>query len=251
MKGRAAGIAILVASVGAFLLWTYLKRFEQEASGGALVAVLVTVHTLEPGSVLRDEDIGERSIPTAYVEPRAIRAGDRARMVNLRILVPLQAQQTLMWTDIVQANDDKRDLSSLVQPGMRAVTIHVDGKASALVHPGDRVDVIGTFVQPSSVDNKVAVVLLQNILVLGAGGETTGPGGRRNGGEESDLALSLTLQNSQILQVASDKGKLAVALRSPDDIRVQESVADISSSILTQAVARAAVSSGHSIQRIQ
>jgi pilus assembly protein CpaB len=251
MKGRAAGLAILVACVGAFLLWTYLKRFEQEASGGTPIAVLVTIHTLEPGATLRDEDIGERFIPTAYVEPRQIRSGDRARIVNLRILVPLQAQQTLMWTDIVLANDDKRDLSSLVQPGMRAVTIHVDGKASALVHPGDRVDVIGTFAQPGSADNKVAVILLQNILCLGAGAQSGGPGGRGNN-EESDLALSLSLQNSQILQVAADKGKLAVALRSPDDVRVQEGMADISSTILTEAVKRAAATGGRvGPQRVQ
>jgi pilus assembly protein CpaB len=249
MKGRAAGIAILVASVGAFLLWTYLKRFEQEASGGALVAVLVTIHTLEPGAVLRDEDIAERAIPVAYVEPRAIRRDDRARIANLRILVPLQAQQTLMWTDIVLANDDRRDLSSLVQPGMRAVTVKVDGKASALVHPGDRVDIIGTFPQPGSADNKVAVVLLQNILVLGAGSETTA-GGRRSQ-EESELAVSLSLQNSQILQVAADKGKLAVALRGPNDVRVQESMPDISSTILTEVLARTQIKSSRVIQQIR
>ena len=242
MKGRAAGLAILVACVGAFLLWTYLKRYEAEASGGVPIAVLVTVHTIDPGSVLRDEDIGERLIPTAYVEGRAIRASERARIVNLRILSSVQAQTTLMWTDIVVASDDKRDLSALVQPGMRAVTIHAEGKATSLVHPGDRVDVIGTFLQPGTQDNKTAVVLLQNVLVLGSGGESGG----KNGNEGSDLALSLSLQNSQILQVAADKGKLSVALRSPDDIRIQEGLVDISSSILTEAAKRAEVSRGRS-----
>ena len=243
MKGRAAGLAILVACVGAFLLYMYMKRYEAEASGGVPIGVLVTVHTLEPGSVLRDEDIGERFIPTAYVEARAVRATDRSRIVNLRILTPLQAQQTLMWTDIVLANDDKRDLSALVQPGMRAVTIHAEGKASGLVHPGDRVDVVGTFPQPGTNEGRVAVVLLQNVLVLGASGETS-PNAR--GGEGSDLALSLSLQNSQILQVAADKGKLAVALRSPDDVRIQEGLTDISSSVLTEAVKRAEVVRGRS-----
>jgi len=244
MKGRAAGLAILVACVGAFLLWTYFRRLETEASGGQPVAVLVTVHTLEPGSVLRDEDIGERLIPTAYVEGRAIRATDRARVVNLRILTPLQAQQTLMWTDIVLANDDKRVLSALVQPGMRAFTIHAEGKASGLVHPGDRVDVIGTFPQPGTNEGRVAVVLMQNVMVLGANGDTST--NARGGGEGSDLALSVSLANSQILQVAADKGRLAVALRSPDDVRIQEGLTDVSSSILTEAVKRAEVARGRS-----
>ena len=152
MKGRAAGLALLVACVGVFLLWTYQKRFEEEASGGQKLAVLVTVHTLEPGSILHDEDIGVRFIPTAYVEARAIRADDRERIKNLRILTPIQAQQVLMWTDIVLPSDDKRDLSALVQPGMRAVTIHAEGKASSLVHPGDRVDVVGALADEILVD---------------------------------------------------------------------------------------------------
>jgi pilus assembly protein CpaB len=223
MKGRAAGLALLVACVGVFLLWTYQKRFEEEASGGQKLGVLVTVHTLEPGSILHDEDIGVRFIPTAYVEARAIRADDRERIKNLRILTPIQAQQVLMWTDIVLPSDDKRDLSALVQPGMRAVTIHAEGKASSLVHPGDRVDVVGTFNGKS--DERLAVVLLQNVLVLGASGES--PSGRT--AEGSDLALSLSLQQAQVLQVAADKGKLAVALRNPDDVRLQEGISQYSS----------------------
>src|SRR5215472_754997 len=234
MKLRATVLAMLVAAVGGFLLWIYLKRFEAEASGGTRVGVLMTLRTREPGSVLRDEDIGERFVPQAYVETRAIRSTDRQRIVNLRVVAPLQAQQTLMWTDIVLPNDDKQDLSGLVQPGMRAVTIHAEGKATSLVRPGDRVDVLGTFQQPGSADNRTAVVLMQNVLVLGTSGDPS----RNKGSEGDDLALSLTLQQAQIIRVASDKGKLSVALRSPDDVRIQEGLTDVSSSVLTEAQAR-------------
>jgi pilus assembly protein CpaB len=149
-----------------------------------------------------------------------------------------------MWTDIVLANDDKRDLSALVQPGMRAVTIHAEGKASGLVHPGDRVDVVGTFPQPGNSENRVAVVLLQNVLVLGANGETSTSARGSEAG--SELALSLSLQSSQIVQVAADKGKLSVALRSPDDVRIQEGLTDVNSSVLTKAIERAEVQRGRS-----
>src|SRR6187200_1470854 len=71
---RAAILGLLVAAVAGFLLWSYLKRFEDEASGGPRVEVLAVVRTLEPGSVLKDSDITERSIPQAYVEPRMIRS---------------------------------------------------------------------------------------------------------------------------------------------------------------------------------
>ncbi|WP_394836801.1 Flp pilus assembly protein CpaB [Pendulispora rubella] len=237
MKLRATLLAMLIASVGGFLLWQYLKRFEAEASGGARIGVLVSVRTLEPGAILRDEDIGERFIPQSYVETRAIRSSDRARIANLRIAAPLEAQQLIMWTDIVLANDDKRDVASLVQTNMRAVTIHTETKANMLVHAGDRVDVLATFQRPNSNDVRTGVVLLQNVLVLGRSNESP----ERGQTEGSDLALSLSLQNAQILSVAADKGKLSVALRSPEDNRLQEGLGEYGSDKLVTLPQKAAV----------
>jgi pilus assembly protein CpaB len=237
MRGRAVMLAVLVATVGGLLFWFYLKRFEAEASGGPRVAVLVSVRTMEPGAVIHDEDIGERYIPLAYVESRAIRAQDRQRITNLRISSPLEAQQTMMWTDIVTGSTDRTDLSLSVQPGMRAVTFKAEGKAAGLVRPGDRVDVLGTFAQPNSVDNRTTVVLLQNVLVLGRNDGVTDSRPTQGG---SELALSLSLQHAQILTSAADKGKLSVALRSPDDVVLQEGLVDFSSALLVEAEKRAA-----------
>ncbi len=241
MKLRATLLAILVASVGGFLLWQYLKRFEAEASGGARIGVLVSARTLEPGSILRDTDIGERWIPQSYVETRAIRVTDKSRIVNLRISSPLEAQQLIMWTDIVLANDDRRDMSALVQPGMRAVTIHTETKANQLVHAGDRVDVLGNFAKTNNTnDVRAGIVLLQNVLVLGrdSGGDGRGPN------EGTDLALSLTLQNAQMLSVAAEKGKLSVALRSPEDNRVQDGLGEVASDTFLQKIQKPAGPSG-------
>lgn len=234
MKFRAAVIAIVIASTGAFLVWMYLQRFEAEASGGPRVGVLMALKTVEPGSVIKDEDIGERWIPQAYVEARSIRVADRQRVVNLRSAVPLQAQQALMWTDIIVQNDDKRYLSTLVQSGMRAVTIHAEGRSQALVHPGDRVDVLATLAQPGSNDHRSAVVLLQNVLVLGRSSESNA-----QAADGSEMVLSLSLQSAQVLAVASDKAKLSVALRAPDDVRVQEGLTDVSSATLAEPSIRA------------
>lgn len=230
-------LAVIVTGVGGILLWFYLKRFEAEASGGPRVAVLVALRTMERGSLIRDEDIGERYIPLAYVESRAIRAQDRQRITNLRLSSPLEAQQTMMWTDIVSGSGDRQDFSMNVQPGMRAVTFKTEGRAASLVRPGDRVDVLGTFPQPNSNEHKSTVVLLQNVLVLG---RNDGSGDNRPAAGSSELALSLTLQQAQILTAAADKGRLSVALRSPDDVVLQEGLVDFSSALLVEAEKRAA-----------
>jgi Flp pilus assembly protein CpaB len=210
---RAAVIGLLVAAVASFLVWSYMKRYEDEASGGPRIMVLTVVRTLEPGTVLRDSDIGERGIPVAYVESRAVRATDRQRIANLRISSALEAQQILTWSDIVASNDE-RVLSNLVQPGMRAVAVRTEGASSSLAHPGDRVDVIATVPQPGSQEHRVGVVLMQNVVVLGHPASSASNSG-------NDTVLSLSLDQSKLLAVAGDKAKLTLALRSgPDTIVV-------------------------------
>ena len=234
---RAAVIGLAVAGVASFLVWSYMKRFEDEASGGPRIQVLTVTKTLEPGAVLKDSDIGERGIPVAYVESRAIRATDRQRIANLRISSALEAQQILTWSDIVASNDE-RMLSGLVQPGMRAVAVHTEGTSSHLAAPGDRVDVISTVQQPGSQEHRVAVVLLQNVLVLGhpKGGSQT------VNGEGTDTVLSLSLEQSQLLAVAGDKAKLTLALRGVPDVIVQTNLAEkTSKDLATQPVAKAPV----------
>lgn len=234
---RAAVIGVLVGGVASFLVWSYLKRFEDEASGGPRVQVLTVVRTLEPGAVIKAEDIGERGIPQAYVESRAIRSSDRQRITNLRVSTAVDAQQVLNWSDITQTNDE-RIVSSLIQPGMRAVMVHTEGRGSALVRPGDRVDVLGTLPQPGTSDHRAGIVLLQNILVLGRS-QAGASGGMAS--DSADTALSLSLQQSQLLAVAGDKAKLSLAVRAPDDVRVQGDMGEISSSVLLTPIEKAAI----------
>src|SRR5258708_19191401 len=176
-----------MALLGGLLVFAYLLRFEQEACGGPKVRLLVAIKPIEVGQVLADDMLATRDVPLAYVEDRAVRESERARVVGLRMSTPVRAQETLMWTDLAIATDDRRDLSSLVQPGMRAVTVRASTEGSfALIRPGDRVDVIATMAQG---DQRESIVLLQNVLVLavgldtGAGGD---PGTKRPYADPSD-----------------------------------------------------------------
>lgn len=237
---RAAVIGILVAGLASFLVWSYLRRFEDEASGGPRVQVLTVTRTIEPGAILKDSDIGERGIPQAYVEARAIRATDRQKIANLRIAAALDAQEVLNWTDIMASNDE-RTMSSIVQQGMRAITIRTEGASGAIARPGDRVDVIATVQEKGSSDHRTGVLLLQNVLVLGHPLLNTTTNG---GNEGQDTILSLTPQQSQLLSVAADKAKLSIALRGPEDVRVLEGLVDISSTVIGEAEKRAIVAKG-------
>jgi pilus assembly protein CpaB len=241
-------VASVVAAIGALLLVLYLRRFEEEASGGAPVKVLMAVKALEPGALLTEDSVAVRAIPVAYVESRAVRESDRAKVIGLRISTPVQANQSIFWTDLAIATDDRRDLSSLVQPGMRAVTIRAanDDKSFALIRPGDRVDVVATLAPLAPNGEKTSVVLLQNVLVLAVGLETGNDvptSGARTAGDSRQqvMSLSLNLQEAQLVSLALDRGRITVALRNPGDLRVTEGMSDLTSNALVESTSRKAI----------
>ena len=208
MRFRAIAIASTVAFIGAALVFLYLRSFERTASGGEKIAVLYLNQAIESGGELKNESLAERFIPRDYIQERAIRSVDRPRILGLRVTMPLQAQQSLNWSDIALASESSLSAADLVQPGMRAFVIHADNKSAGLVNAGNRIDIVATFEVPGN--NRQSVVLLQNILVLGKG---SGGLGGASGPDSSDIALSVTLPDAEMLALAGEKGHLSVALR--------------------------------------
>jgi pilus assembly protein CpaB len=245
MNRRALLVALVLAAMGASLLFFYIQRFEREASGGERVRLLATVKPLERGAVITEDAISAREIPQAYVEDRAIKYIDRQKIIGLKVGGALAAQQTLLWSDLAVSNDERRDLSSLIQPGNRAMAVKAtsDDKSFALIHPGDYVDVVATMVASNDKpDNKIAIVLLQRVLVLAVGLDTEARvENAKPSARDLVLSLSVNLQEAQLLALAMDKGKLSVALRNPSDPRVMAGIPDMNSSALTDTKVRTEV----------
>jgi pilus assembly protein CpaB len=244
MNRRALFIALVVSLLGVALLAVYLRRFEQEASGGEPIELLTTLKPIEAGTLITEDILATRVVPRAYVENRAVTAKDRAKVVGLRVGQSLQAQQVLMWTDLAIAMEERRNLSSLVQPGMRAVTVSASSrgdKSYVLIRPGDRLDVIATVPTGLNGEQQASVVLLQNILVLALGVDTGNDTEKSSDRNELLLTLSITVQEAQLLALATEKGKLSVALRNPDDVRVTEGMSDLTSAALADAPIRSQV----------
>jgi len=245
MNRRALFIALVFAILGVVLLLLYQQRFIAEASGGEKIKLLIAIKPIERGKVITEDMLATREVPLAYVEDLAIKEIEKAKVLGLHMGSTVQAQQTLMWTDLVTANEERRDLSSLVQPGNRAVSIQMSDEDSsiALIKPGDYVDVFAVLQQGGSAMNgfmgniqtvggqQFAVVLLQRVLVL-ATGQNTSPDtldskdakDRYYSKSDNLLTLSLTVTEAQLLSLAQQKGRIAVAVRNPEDQRTAASI---------------------------
>jgi len=258
MNRRAMFIAAALALAGITLLFVYMKRFERDMSGGDQVELLAAVKPIKRGTVITDEMLTARDVPIAYVESRAIKAAERSKVVGLQSANEIAPQETVMWTDLAITTEN-RDVSSLVQPGKRAVTVHGAGGDEAalngLVRPGDYVDVVATMDEgvaanaaaPNGSKERVAVVLLQKVLVLAVAGDTQiaaagDPKTRPNGPPDKSITLSLNVKEAQLLALAMEKGHVSVAVRNPDDPRISD-LPDMPASALSDSKARAAAQS--------
>jgi pilus assembly protein CpaB len=243
---RALAIAVVVGILGIFLLFLYQRRFEVEASGGERVRVLTVVKQVDRGKALSEDNIATREIPIAYVEERSVKEAEKSKILNLRVGTTVKAGQTLMWTDLATANEDRKELSVLVQPGYRAVSIRTarDDSSIALIRPGDYVDVIGVLGAGGISEAKNAVVLLQRVLVLATGVDTSVEASEsrdKSADRENLLTLSLTLPEAQILALAAERGRLAVAVRNPEDNKTTVGLVDINMDAILKPEQRATI----------
>ena len=251
MNRRALLISLLAAMVSVVMLLLYTRQFEQEMSGGDRIKMLIAVKPIERGKLVSDDMLSTRDVPIAYVENRGVRASDRSKIIGVAAANNVQAHDLLMWTDLA-VNTEERDLSSLVQPGSRAVTVHAisadETKGNALIRPGDYVDVVATMPdvgRTATQEARSSVVLLQRVLVLAVGMATEAQavgGGAQSGSYSSQrdmvLTLSLNLQEAQLLALATERGHLSVAVRNPDDTRIIDGIPDMSSAALFDVKAR-------------
>jgi pilus assembly protein CpaB len=218
MTRRAAFFAATIAmTIGVILLVLYQERFEREASGGERVAVLVAAQDLPLGTVIEEGMLGQRPVPEAYVETRHVPASQAERIVGLRVSSAVRVGESLLWTDLANA-EQRRDLSGLVEDGMRAFTIRADETSSfgGLLRPGDRVDVLLTIEDER---HRETAPIAQNVLVLAVGRDTGGRVSTSANDSVSQVTLSATIEQSQTFALAQREGRISLALRNPEDIR--------------------------------
>jgi pilus assembly protein CpaB len=238
-------VAVAAAVAGVTLLFVYMKRFEEEASGGLPIAVLVATQDIPLGSAVTQQMLGIRTLPQKFIEDRHIQAGDARRVIGVRVSSGVKANESVLWTDLATMNDQRRDLSSLVRNGMRAITVHADPTSSfgGLLRPGDRVDVLVT--TQREIGDKVTVPLLQNLLVLAAGRDT---GGHHNRGDNANeyqvnqVTLSVSFEQAQVLTLSQSEGRITLILRNPDDIGVLSEIPEATTSDIVEQRRRVAMS---------
>jgi len=182
-----------------------------------------------------------RTLPESYIEERQVLEADLPRVLGVRASIGLEANQTLLWTDLATTPQDRSSFSSRIPKGMRAMSVAGVGRRAFgdLMRPGDRVDVLLTKAKPGSEAKVVTVPLLQNLLVLAVGHRFSATEQRSSSVGSDSVTLLLTIDQASLLAQARRDGTLSFVLRNENDLEINETLVETDDSDVLEQERRA------------
>jgi len=225
-------VAAAFAMAGcAFLLAHRYLQGQEAATRQQLVGqfvtreVLVAARALPAATALDPQMLARRAVPERFLASDALATDAAAATIGRRLLRPMESGEVLTASSLAGAG--AVELSAVVEPGLRALTIPVDESngAAGLISPGDYVDLL-LVVRPEQLGSQASVrPLLQAVRVVATGQQlqrqTSASAGDTDGSTATMTYATVTLrlapEDAERVLLAQRMGELAVLLRSAGD----------------------------------
>jgi pilus assembly protein CpaB len=211
------GLALAVGLLVAFSVYNRLRNSAGSASNEREAPVVVAAGNIEAGAKLEARDVRVVRLPQSAVPPGAI--SDPAKAVGRGAVLPIGKGDFILLNKLASL-EAGAGLPALIPPGMRAVSVRVNDVVSVagFVQPGTRVDVLATGNSTNGNNERQTVTVLENVRVIAVGGSLLE---RLTGGEQNAPVITLLVSpdDAQRLALASQEGRIQLALRNPLDTK--------------------------------
>lgn len=219
------------AAVAAALLTWFLYSATVAPKKEKLVQVLASSANLPAGTRLQKIHFKKITVAEKDVTPGVLQ--DEKAGIDRTLLYPLSLNEPILAARLSSvAGAD--GAASLIEIGKRAVSVSVNdaSSASGLIQARSHVDVL--FTKPGSMLEAVTTTVLEDVVVLAVGriveptSSTPAPaasGGNApaaapaavNSTQSRAVTLLVTPEQSRILELAKNQGRISLALRNPKD----------------------------------
>ena len=220
------GLALAVGLLVSFYVYNQLRA--KSAASPQFVQVVVAANDIQIGSKLTDHDVQLKSFPLTSVPPGAF--GRISQVRDRGVVMPISRGDFVLPDKLADANAGA-GLPSMIPQGMRAVSVRVNDVVSVagFVQPGTRVDVMATGIHGAG-ENETTTVL-ENVAVIAVGRSLLD---RMTGdtGNASVITLLVSPDDAQRLTLASQEGRIQLALRNPLDTKKESLAATRTSALL-------------------
>ena len=204
----AAVVAGLVATFGIHRYVSIKTRVVEAPTRQVFIATA----DISPGTALSGQVVKPVTWPQAVIPPNC--ASSMRELDNRVVKVPIPQGNPVLFSMLAPVGT-AAGLSGILADGKRALTVKVDEVAgvAGFIHPGDRVDVLMDMaMQGENKSEHFSKTILHDISIL-----TTGQTWEQKGDNKpvvvNTVTLELTPEQAEVLNLASNQGKIRLALR--------------------------------------
>jgi pilus assembly protein CpaB len=209
-------IALAFGGIAAFLARNWLVSQTPAAVIERPGTIVVAVAELGFGSEITRDNVGEIPYAAASLPDGAFATVHDLLKDGRRVaLTPLGRNEPVLVSKVT-APGQRGSLSSILQGGMRAVTVPVDDVrgVAGFILPGDRVDVVLIHNEGAG-SQSYSDVIIQHVKVLAVDQVASEQQSRPTVAKA--VTLEVTAEQAQKVLLATSIGKLSLVLRQPNE----------------------------------
>jgi pilus assembly protein CpaB len=211
-RGAIFMAAAVVAGVVATVAINRYVSIKTTVPVAATRQVIVAAADISPGTAIFGPAVKAVTWPQAVIPPKS--AASMREVEGRVVKVPI-AQGNPILSSMLAPEGTAAGLSGILDDGKRALTVKVDEVAgvAGFLHPGDHVDVLMDMaMQGEGQSEHFSKTILNDISIL-----TTGQIWEQKGENKpvvvNTVTLELTPEQAEVLNLASNQGKIRMALR--------------------------------------
>jgi pilus assembly protein CpaB len=201
-------IGLIAGLLAVILLHRERSAWQAAAGAGVQQQIVVLNRDLQAGEVVEARLLRSGAMPAQYAHPLAIESRDSEIIVGMSAQHNLRSGQVLLWSDLGTGLDGQEGAAALVRSQERAISLRVNEVSGVgrMIRTNDHVDIFGTFQRPGR--QVVTVPILQNVVVIATGQRT-----QAGAADYNTITVSVTPQESALLTLAQETGRLTYVLR--------------------------------------
>ena len=210
--------AVVAGLIATFAIHRYVS-IKTTIPVAATQQVIIAAGDISPGTALSSQLVKNVSWPPKVIPPKS--ASSMGEVEGRVVMVPIPQGNPSLFS-MLAPEGTAAGLSGILPDGKRALTVKVDEVAGVggFIHPGDHVDVL-VDLPIKGAGEHFSKTILHDISIL-----TTGQIWQQKGENKpmvvNTVTLELTPHESEVLNLASNEGKIRLALRNRNNKTVAE-----------------------------
>ena len=215
-------LAVLVAAIAAYALYTYLKGQEQKVSEAvATERIVVAAVEIPMGTTINMTQVKTAEWPKASKPQGSFAASDQ--VIGRTSTQTFLAGDSITEPKLMPKEGPVGIMTYKIPEGHRAMTVGVDQVAgvAGFLNPGNIVDVV-LIAAPIGATQSISKIVLQNVPILAIGQIVEQKEGKPV--VVPTVTVDITPEDAEKLAIASTQGKLQLVLRRLGDKEVAKTM---------------------------